>query len=72
MARAAVTDEPYREDGWRLLMRATAATAGAAAAVPVYVECVEALEAIGLTPSNETRALLDRLRDPARTGATAR
>lgn len=67
VARASVSDDPYREDGWRLLMRATAATAGASAAVPIYLECVEALEAIGLAPSSETRALLDRLRDPAAT-----
>lgn len=72
VARASVADEPYREDGWRLLMRATAATAGASAAVPTYVECVEALQAIGLRPSDETRDLLERLRDPARTGTAAR
>ena len=68
-ARASVADEPYREDGWRLVMRATAAAAGGSAAVPAYVECVEALETIGLTPSRETRALLDRLRDPDRAEA---
>ncbi len=72
VARTSVSDDPYREDGWRLLMRAAAAAAGASAAVPTYVECVEALEAIGLTPSDETRALLDRLRDPARTETAAR
>ena len=69
VARASVADEPYREDGWRLLMRATAVTAGAPAAVPVYVECARTLETIGLTPSGETVALLDRLREPVPSAA---
>jgi len=57
-----VTAEPLREDGWRLLMRATAAASGPAAAVPVYAECGFALAQIGLRPSPATRSLLDRLR----------
>lgn len=65
VARASVADEPYREDGWRLVMRAMAVTAGASAAVPIYVECVRVLATIGLTPSSETSDLLDRLRGPA-------
>ena len=64
VARTSVADEPYREDGWRLLMRTTAATAGDSAVVPVYVECVRSLGTIGLGPSSETVALLERLRDP--------
>lgn len=72
VARALVAAEPYREDGWRLVMQATAVTAGASAAVPVYVECARVLETIGLTPSRETRALLDRLRDPAPSAAATR
>jgi DNA-binding SARP family transcriptional activator len=63
-ARAAVAAEPLREDGWRVLMRAAAATAGGAAAVPVYLECVRSLRTIGLGPSGDTTALLERLRDP--------
>ncbi len=62
VARTAVAAEPYREDGWRLLMRAAAAAAGGPAAVPVYVECCRVLGEIGLEPSQETRALLERLR----------
>jgi DNA-binding SARP family transcriptional activator len=64
LARASVGEEPLREDGWRLLMRATAAARGASAAVPVYAECARALEVIGLRPSRETSRLLDHLRDP--------
>ena len=72
-ARAAVTAEPLREDGWCLLMRASAAADGAAAAVPVYSECAEALAEIGLEPSAGTRDLLRRLReaDGRRVTATA-
>ncbi|MGE0027101.1 MAG: BTAD domain-containing putative transcriptional regulator [Thermoleophilia bacterium] len=68
-ARAAVTAEPYREDGWRLLMRARAAAEGPASAVEPFLECRDALAELGLQPSAETVALLDRLRDGA---ATAR
>ncbi len=61
-AAAAVADEPYREDGWRLLMRARAAAAGPSAAVPVFLDCTAALAEIGLEPSVATRELLERLR----------
>ncbi|HTI33353.1 MAG TPA: BTAD domain-containing putative transcriptional regulator, partial [Miltoncostaea sp.] len=63
-ARAAVTAEPLREDGWTLLMRASAEADGPAAAVPVYAECATSLAEIGLEPSAGTRELLRRLRDP--------
>ena len=61
-ARAAVAAEPYREDGWRRLMRAHAAADGPAAAVPVFLECAECLAAVELQPSADTRDLLERLR----------
>jgi DNA-binding SARP family transcriptional activator len=64
-ARAAVVDDPYREDGWRLLMRAGAAAAGPSAVLPVYLECAAVLEGVGLRPTGETRALLERLRGAA-------
>ena len=72
-ARAAVTAEPLREDGWCLLMRAAAAADGHAAAVPVYAECAASLAEIGLEPSTGTRDLLRRLRDAGgrRVSATA-
>jgi DNA-binding SARP family transcriptional activator len=66
-ARRAVAAEPYREDGWRLLMRARAAAEGPASAVEPFLECREALGELGLAPSAETVALLDRLRDGAAT-----
>lgn len=61
-ARAAVTADPYREDGWQLLMRAEAAARGPAAAVPAFLECSRALAEVGMTPSRRMRGLLDRLR----------
>ena len=71
-SRAAVAAEPYREDGWALLMRAEAVASGPAAVVPVYVECTRALAEIGLEPSPETGALLERLRGPGARAVTAR
>nr|WP_246551325.1 bacterial transcriptional activator domain-containing protein [Miltoncostaea oceani] len=67
-ARAAVVADPYREDGWQILMRAHAAADGPASALPPYLECAEALAGVGLTPSTETRALLERLRGGGATG----
>jgi hypothetical protein len=64
VARASVAEEPYREDGWRLLMRLMALTAGGAAVVPVYIDCRRCLEAVGLEPSAETAALFAELREP--------
>jgi ATP/maltotriose-dependent transcriptional regulator MalT len=63
-AREPATAEPLREDGWCLLMRASAAADGPAAVVPVYAECTAALAEIGLEPSSGTRDLLRRLRHP--------
>ncbi len=62
-ARAAAAAEPFREDGWRLLMRAEAAARGPASALPAYLECAAALREVGLEPSAGTRELLGRLRD---------
>ncbi len=62
-ARGAVTAEPLREDGWCLLMRASAAADGPAAVAPVYAECAASLAEIGLEPSAGTRDLLRRLRE---------
>lgn len=62
-AREAVADDPYREDGWQLLMRSQAAAAGPASVVPTFLECRRALGEVGLHPSAETTRLLDRLRN---------
>ncbi len=68
VARSAVACDPYREDGWRLLMRACAAAAGPASALPPFLECAAALDDIGLEPSRDTHALLERLRSGGATG----
>lgn len=67
-ARAAVADEPYREDGWQLLMRAAAAAEGPASALPPFLACADALADVGLAPSPVTRELLERLRGGRATG----
>ncbi len=67
-ARAAVADEPYREDGWQLLMRASVAAEGPASALPPFLACTRALAEVGLEPSPATRELLERLRGGRATG----
>jgi hypothetical protein len=64
VARGAVEAEPLREDGWSVLMRATAAVSGPAAALGVFSECAAALGAIGVEPSATTRTLMEALRAP--------
>jgi|GEM_PF-1432713 len=62
-AAAAVGEEPYREDAWRLLMRSEALLGGPASAVAAFLACRRALGEVGLDPSPETEVLLDRLRN---------
>jgi ATP/maltotriose-dependent transcriptional regulator MalT/DNA-binding SARP family transcriptional activator len=61
-ALAAVTENPYREDAWQQLMRAQAAVGGPQTALPVFLECQQALGRVGVEPSNATRRLLRALR----------
>lgn len=63
-ARATVAAEPYREDGWLLVMRAEAAAAGPDAVAAALSECARTLARIDLEPSREAIALAERLRDP--------
>lgn len=63
-ARAAVAAEPYREDGWLLVMRAEAAASGPAAVTAALGECAGTLARIDLEPSRETVTLAHRLRNP--------
>ena len=63
-ARAAVAADPYREDGWSLVMRAEAAASGPAAVSTALAECTATLARIDLEPSRETVALAERLRSP--------
>jgi hypothetical protein len=65
LARQVVGAEPYAEEGWRLLMRSRAGVAGPGAVVPTFLECAERLEEVGLTPSPQTRELMERLRRPS-------
>ncbi|MEX2527715.1 MAG: bacterial transcriptional activator domain-containing protein [Gemmatimonadota bacterium] len=57
-ARDLVTLEPFRESGYRLLMRAHAAAGNGAEALRVYERCRELIShELGVGPSPETRAL---------------
>jgi DNA-binding SARP family transcriptional activator len=57
-AREAVRLEPYRESGYRRLMRMLAANGDRAEAVRVYQQCRELLDKeLGVAPSSETETL---------------
>ena len=57
-ARTLVREQPFRETGWRLLMRALAARGNRAEALKVYDELRGLLrEELGTTPSSATQAL---------------
>ena len=57
-ARTLVREQPFRETGWRLLMRVLAARGNRAEALKVYDELRGLLrEELGTTPSSATQAL---------------
>lgn len=57
-ARDAVALQPFRESGYRLLMRAHAAAGNAAEALRVYEACrCLIVEELGVDPSRETKAV---------------
>jgi SARP family transcriptional regulator, regulator of embCAB operon len=57
-ARELVALQPFRESGYRLLMRAHAAAGNTAEALRVYEQCRALIaEELGVPPSPETRAL---------------
>lgn len=57
-AREAVLLEPYRESGYRRLMRMQARNGDRGEAIRAYLECRRLLEAeLGVAPSDETEAL---------------
>ncbi|OLC26156.1 MAG: hypothetical protein AUG06_10410 [Actinobacteria bacterium 13_1_20CM_2_65_11] len=63
-AREAVRLEPYRESGYRRLMRMLSAKGDRAEAVRVYNQCRDLLQAeLGVTPSSETESLYREIAD---------
>src|SRR5712691_5462899 len=66
-AREAVRLEPYRESGYRRLMRLLAANGDRAEAVRAYQQCRDLLNKdLGVTPSAETESLYNEITRPAR------
>jgi len=62
LAEAVVHDEPYRESGWRLLMRLAHAVGDDAGVVDAYRRCERALSDLQSVPSPTTQSLLAALR----------
>jgi DNA-binding SARP family transcriptional activator len=62
LVRQVLDDEPFRETGWRLVMRIANALGDDDAVVRAYQACERALADIGTTPAASTRALLEQLR----------
>ena len=66
-AREAVRLEPYRESGYRRLMRLLAANGDRAEAVRAYQQCRQLLEKeLGVAPSAETESLYREITRPGR------
>ncbi len=66
-AREAVRLEPYRESGYRRLMRLLAANGDRAEAVRAYQQCRDLLNKdLGVPPSAETESLYSEITRPAR------
>jgi len=57
-----LTDDPYRERAWRLLMRVCAAQGLGDRVIEAYRRCEAALAEVGLAPSESTRLLAGGLR----------
>lgn len=57
-----VANDPYREDGWRLMMRLAAALGDSDHVLAEYRRCESALESLGTSPTATTRNLLETLR----------
>jgi len=67
LAREVVELEPFRETGWRRLMRALAAAGNRAEAVRAYTRCKKLLaDELGVAPAPETEAVVAELRARAR------
>jgi DNA-binding SARP family transcriptional activator len=60
--RRVVAEDPYRERGWRLLMRMAAARGAEDELIELYRQCELVLRDVGLEPSEPTRSLLAGLR----------
>lgn len=54
--------DPYKESGWRLLMRIAHATGDEDRVIAVYHQCQQALDSLDAAPSPSTQQLLAQLR----------
>lgn len=57
-----IARDPFRERAWRLEMRIAGAVGDGDGVIAAYRGCERALDALGITPTDSTRQLLQRLR----------
>jgi DNA-binding SARP family transcriptional activator len=62
LAEEVVARDPFKESAWRLLMRIAGAVGDEDRMVASFRRCSAALSELGVTPSDATRELFDRLR----------
>jgi ATP/maltotriose-dependent transcriptional regulator MalT/DNA-binding SARP family transcriptional activator len=62
LAERALGEDPYKERAWRLLMRVAGAVGDGDGVIAAYRRCADALDGLGVAPSDSTRRLLQDLR----------
>ncbi|MFC4371992.1 BTAD domain-containing putative transcriptional regulator [Citricoccus nitrophenolicus] len=62
LAEQVVAQDPYKESAWRILMRIASATGNEDGVVASYRRCKAALQELGITPSDSTQQMFQRLR----------
>jgi DNA-binding SARP family transcriptional activator len=62
LAEEVVARDPFKESAWRLLMRVANSMGDEDRVVASFRRCTAALNELGVTPSDSTRELFDRLR----------
>jgi DNA-binding SARP family transcriptional activator len=62
LAEQVVAQDPYKESAWRILMRIASATGNEDGVVASFRRCKQALNELGIMPSDSTQQLFQRLR----------
>lgn len=62
LAEQVVAQDPYKESAWRILMRIASATGNEDGVMGSFRRCKTALSELGITPSDSTQQMFERLR----------